>query len=132
MNFVLSILTLVMFQHGASCQSERKETIPLNHAIEITITSIDSTFLDHYDIYTFNYQNVPAQFWVLKSDTSFDIGEETVQLCRIIQMKTGDNINLRGCAFYNGLTILEDEAIVRQFNFDEYSESPCLRLCTSD
>ncbi len=133
---LLSISTLIFGLNLFGQQGKRVETIPLEKNIEIVISSIDSTSLDFYDIYEFIYhtdnKEIYARFWANKNDMTFNLGKANLKLCRIIQMKLGDGINLRGCAFYNGITLLENDTIVENFDFDEFGESPTLRLCSTE
>jgi hypothetical protein len=110
-------------------------TIPLNKTIQIKIISIDSLTFGRYILYSFKYKNNKASFWAAREDKVFKKGLTSVELCRIIQMrdiKDGEKTNFRGCSFYNGLTILANDTILKQFNFNEYSSSPTLRLCSTD
>ncbi|MCR9153566.1 MAG: hypothetical protein NXI09_05610 [Bacteroidetes bacterium] len=137
MNKILTlILTLFCCLNLFGQQENKIETIPLEKDIEIVISSIDSTSFELYDIYEFTYfttnKDVNARFWVNKNDTTLERGKVNLKLCRIFQMETEDGLKIRGCAFYNGLAILKNDSIVREFDFNEYGESPTLRLCSTE
>lgn len=111
-------------------------TVPLEKEIEVEIFSIDSTSLALYWIYEFTYltkrKEIKARFWSNTSDTTFELGLTSLKLCRIIEMKIEDGSTIRGCAFYNGYFVLQNDTVVRNFEFSEYGESPTLKLCSSD
>lgn len=115
--------------------NQKPPTIPLNKNILVNITSIDTVSFGRYILYSFQYKKNSAFFWASREDMVFKRGLTNVELCRIIQIKDsidGEEINLRGCAFFNGLTISLGDSIIKQYDFSEYSKSPTLRLCTTE
>lgn len=134
--FLISILALFCGLNLFGQVENKVETIPLEKDVEIEISSIDSTSLDFYKIYEFIYFNdnkeIKARFWADKNDTTFNLGKVNLKLCRIHQMKTEDGMRIRGCAFYNGFVFLENDTVIKEFDFNEYGESPTLRLCSTD
>ncbi|MFT6843864.1 MAG: hypothetical protein ACJAUV_000031 [Flavobacteriales bacterium] len=135
MKYIFLYLLILLSNFDSLGQNGKQVTVPLNGNIEISVLSVDTNFLDFYDIYKFNHKRnrklIQGEFWVDKKDTILEIGTRTVKLCRIIQMQQKD-FNLRGCAFYNGLSIYEDSILIRKFEFDEKAEFPFLRICSTD
>ena len=131
---IIFVLTLTV-RHSLGQEQHKKPTIPLNKTIEIKITDIDTVSFGRYILYKFQYKSTNAAFWAARDDKTFKTGQSSVELCRIIQMKDcidNQDINMRGCAFYNGLTIFAGDSIIKRYDFSEYSKSPTLRLCTTD
>ena len=135
----ISFLLFVWTNLALAQADSKNPTIPLNKKIQVEIIGIDSLTFGRYVLYSFKYTSVHkkynADFWAAREDRMFKTGHTTVELCRIIQMKDrkdDENINMRGCAFYNGLTISAGDSVLRHFDFSEYSQSPTLRLCTTD
>lgn len=110
----------------------KKTTIPLYESVHIRIFDVDSTTFAYYIVYSFQYNCTIAKFWASRDDKKFTIGYADVTLCRIIQMKSESGLWHRGCSFYNGLIVVEQDSIYKHYKFDEYSESPTLRLCSTD
>ena len=118
----LIILILLIKSSFIFSQVDKQETIPLEQKIKITITEVDTT-LDFCDVYQFEYREQLAQFWTLKSDINFVVGETEVNLCRIIQWKF-THYSMRGCDFYNGFSITNGDSLIRHFDFDEFGDYP--------
>ena len=135
MKIIFTILITICTLTNFAQNNNKVPTIPLNQNIKIKITSIDSTTFRKYIVYDFKYKRKRASFWAIRQDKIFRKGIAEVALCRILQMrdnKNGEGITLRGCAFYNGLGIMDGEKTVKLFNFNEFSLHPTLRLCTTD
>lgn len=138
--FIIILIICFIGKPLLSQNEEQSPTIPLKTKININITKKDTTTLNNYCIYYFTYKKnsdiINAGFWTAKKDTVFELGKAKVNLCRIIQLndqtEDGEGYNLRGCAFYNGYYIYEDETLKISFDFNEYSKFPFLRLCSTD
>ncbi len=138
--------------HSTSCISgqdtsaTKRPTIPLEISIPLTITNIDTSELDCYNVYYFNYESKKARFIIEKAiDRPTIKSMGTFILCRNIEFCTidklsGKRINFRGCHIINGYGIarlvnapqnkIKYETVMEPFyDFNEYSDFPTLRLC---
>lgn len=132
-NFILIISFVFILK--AQGQTDPKPTIPLRRTIQIEITRIDSSTLNLYNLYYFEFGGKFASFLAKRNDKIFKKGIADVELCDVRELrceKDGEGINLRGHAITNGLIISEGDSIKVHFHFNEYSESPTLRLCSTD
>ncbi|MEM6265292.1 MAG: hypothetical protein AAGI38_22515 [Bacteroidota bacterium] len=130
----LLILTLLMGMLGQVCCQTPETTLPLEQPISVHITSIDSAYLKQYNIYRFRYgkgQNPrTGQIIALKKDGSLNLGEQEVQLCRVIQFYMDDSTVLRGCGIANSLYFFgEGKSITRGFDFSADADFRTLTLC---
>lgn len=129
MNQILKILLFVSLICYEPINAQN--IIPLERTIKIKLLAKDTNFISCYNTYSFvridKLFKTKGRFIILKSADNFqDKKEVEIQLCRIIQLKYED-LNLRGCSIYNGISIDD-----KSYNFNPDKPNVILTVCEND
>lgn len=115
----------------------KEPTIPIDTLIKLTVYRIDTTDLDCYNVYYFNYGNKKACFIIEKHKDSINLKKDSLfRLCAMRQFCEIDQLThkityVRCASVWNNFDIDkpwdDDKTII--YNFDEFVEFPTLRIC---
>ena len=135
LNFIT--LKFCTSMYGQSIIKVKEPTIPIDTVIKLTVYRVDTTDLDCYNIYYFNYRDKKACFIIEKVKDQINLKTDSLfRLCIVRQFCSIDHktnkITYERCAsVWNNFDIDkpwdDDKTII--YDFNEFVEFPTLRIC---
>ena len=140
MRYLSALFTFFSILPGlqAACQvSYRKQTVPLDTPVHITLTYTDTLALPFDNLHYFRYDRkdcvVEAGFLIDKTQDVYKApGEATIVLSRnygyLAKLPNGDRLWFNGCYVFNGIYIRTSDDVFLYLDFREDAEQPILRV----